>query len=215
MSGSQTPFARRSLGVLSRIAPDRRRHKRHPVRLLGRFMRANKQEYPCRLVDASARGAARLSPVAVELGQCVVAYFDHLGGIEGPVTRGFEGGFAFKIEATHHKPEKFAAKLTWLANRAEIADAAERRHERVAPSNTVSQLARAEGVVLACRVLDVSISGASMQTPARPEIGTEVMLGKLRARVMRPHAQGLRRAIHRQSEPGSAAALFRLRGWAV
>jgi len=190
MSGSQTPFARRSLGVLSRIAPDRRRHKRLAVTLLGRFMRANKQEYPCRLVDASAGGAAILSPVAVGLGERVVAYFDHLGGIEGPVTRGFEGDFAFKVDATRHKREKIAAQVTWLANRAEIADAAERRHQRVAPSNTVSQLSLAEGVVLACKVLDVSISGASIETPARREIGTEVMLGKLRARVMRHHAHG-------------------------
>jgi hypothetical protein len=190
MSGSQTPFARRPLGVLSRIAPDRRRHKRLAVTLLGRFMRANKQEYPCRLVDASAGGAAILSPVGVEPGERVVAYFDHLGGLEGPVTRGFDGGFAFKIEATYHKREKIAAQLTWLANRAEMADAAERRHERIAPSNTVGQLTLAEGVVLACKVLDVSISGASIETPARPEIGTEVMLGKLRARVMRHHAQG-------------------------
>ncbi|MFZ0850611.1 MAG: PilZ domain-containing protein [Hyphomicrobiaceae bacterium] len=190
MSGSQTPFARRSLGVLSRIAPDRRRHKRLAVILLGRFMRPNKQEYPCRLVDASAGGAAILSPVAIEVGERVVAYFDHLGGIEGPVVRGIEGGFAFKIDATHHKREKIAAQLTWLANRVEMGDAAERRHERVAPSNTMSQLALAEGVVLACKVLDVSISGASIETPARPEIGTEVMLGKLRARVMRHHAQG-------------------------
>ena len=190
MSGTQTPFARRSLGVLSRIAPDRRRHKRLAVTLLGRFMRANKQEYPCRLVDASAGGAAILCPVGVELGERVVAYFDHLGGMEGPVTRGFEGGFALKIEATHHKREKIAAQLTWLANRAEIADAAERRHERIAPSNALSQLTLAEGVMLACKVLDVSISGASIETPARPEIGTEVMLGKLRARVMRHHAQG-------------------------
>ena len=190
MSGSQTPFARRSLGVLSRIAPDRRRHKRLAVRLPGRCMRANKQEYPCRLVHASAGGAAILAPVGVEPGERVVAYFDHLGGLEGPVTRGFDGGFAFKIEATHHKREKIAAQLTWLANRAEMADAAERRHKRVAPSNTVGQLTLAEAVVLACKVLDVSISGASIETPARPEIGTEVMLGKLRARVMRHHAPG-------------------------
>jgi hypothetical protein len=190
MSGSQTPFARRSLGALSRNAQDRRRHKRLAVTLPGRLMRANKQEYPCRLVDASALRAALLSPVDVELGERVVAYFDPLGGIEGPVTRGFEGGLAFKIEATHHKREKIAAQLTWLANRAEIAAAAERRHERVAPSNTVSQLTLAEGVVLASRVLDVSISGASIETRARSEIGTEVMLGKLRGRVMRHHAQG-------------------------
>ncbi len=65
-----------------------------------------------------------------------------------------------------------------------------RRHERITPKNGESTLQLAEGIVLSCRVLDVSISGASVATPARPEIGSEVLLGKLRARVVRHHSQG-------------------------
>ena len=183
MSGNQTPFARRSLGVLSQIAPDHRT-------LQGRCMRANRQAHPCRRGAASAGGAAIAAPVGVELGARVVADYDHLEGSEARVRRGFAGGFAGKIEtgkieagkieATHHNTrEKIAAPRRWLANRAEIADAAERRHERVAPSNTVSRLCLAQGVVLACTGLELSISRASIKTPARPEIGTEVMLGKL------------------------------------
>ena len=53
-------------------------------------------------------------------GERVVAYFDHVGGIEGTVVRAFDGGFAFKIDATQHKREKLAAQLTWLANRSEL-----------------------------------------------------------------------------------------------
>ncbi|HET7154232.1 MAG TPA: PilZ domain-containing protein, partial [Hyphomicrobiaceae bacterium] len=58
MSGSPTTFARRPQGLLTRVAPDRRRHKRIAVELLGRFMRENKQEHPCKLIDISAGGAA-------------------------------------------------------------------------------------------------------------------------------------------------------------
>jgi hypothetical protein len=54
----------------------------------------------------------------------------------------------------------------------------------------MQSLELAEGIKLTCRVLDISVSGASIGTPARPEIGTEVTLGRLRARVMRHHAQG-------------------------
>ncbi|MGG2383128.1 PilZ domain-containing protein, partial [Salmonella enterica] len=43
---------------------------------------------------------------------------------------------------------------------------------------------------LTCRLLDISISGASVATTLRPLLGTEVMLGKLRARVVRHHPQG-------------------------
>lgn len=65
-----------------------------------------------------------------------------------------------------------------------------RRHERIAPRNGEQTLQLAEGIVVTCRVLDVSISGASVATPARPGIGTEMMVGKLRARVVRHHPQG-------------------------
>jgi hypothetical protein len=189
MLSARMTFARRPQGVLSRIVPDRRRYKRIAVTLLGRFMRESKEEHPCRLVDISAGGAAVMAPVTVPVGERVVAYFDHIGGIEGVVVREFDGGFAFSITATRHKREKLAAQLTWLANRSELGEEG-RRHERVTPSAGVQTLQLAEGIVLSCRVLDVSISGASVATPARPEIGTEVMLGKLRARVVRHHPKG-------------------------
>jgi hypothetical protein len=186
----QMTFARRPQGVLSRIVPDRRRYKRISVTLLGRFMRESKEEHPCKLIDVSAGGAAITSAVAVPVGERVVAYFDHIGGIEGVIVREFDGGFAIKINATKHKREKLAAQLTWLANRAELGQEEGRRHDRITPRNGESTLQLAEGIVLSCRVLDISISGASIATPARPEIGTEVVLGKLRARVMRHHPQG-------------------------
>ena len=153
MPASPMTFARRPQGVLSRIVPDRRRHKRISVTLLGRFMRENKEEHPCKLVDVSAGGAAVMSPVTVPLGERVVAYFDHIGGIEGKVARVFEGGFAFKINATKHKREKLAAQLTWLANRSELAVDG-RRHDRITPNIGDSALQLSEGITLTCRVLD-------------------------------------------------------------
>jgi c-di-GMP-binding flagellar brake protein YcgR len=74
MSGNQLSLARRAQSVLSRIVPDRRRHKRVSVTMLGRFMRENKQEYPCSLLDMSVGGAAIMAPVTVEIGEHVVAY---------------------------------------------------------------------------------------------------------------------------------------------
>lgn len=189
MLASPMPFARRPQGVLTRIVADRRRHKRISVTLLGRFMRENKEEHACKLIDISAGGAAVMSPVPIPVGERLVAYFDHIGGIEGTVVREFDGGFGFKINATRHKREKLAAQLTWLANRSELSGDG-RRHDRITPKNGDSTLQLSEGITLTCRVLDVSISGASIATPARPEIGTEVMLGKLRARVVRHYPQG-------------------------
>ena len=192
MSVSPITFARRSQGLLTRIAPDRRRHKRISIELFGRFMRENKQEHPCRLIDISAGGAAirPMSPVSIGVGERVLAVFEHIGGIEGVVVREFDGGVAFRLTATQHKREKLAAMLTWLANRSELSGIDERQHERIVPKSGRQQIHLPDGGVLECQVIDVSLSGASIGTPARPPLGTEVVLGKLRARVVRHHAQG-------------------------
>lgn len=177
--------------IAARIEPDRRRHRRVPLTLLGRFMRANKQEFPCKLIDISVGGAALMSPVTVEDGETIVVYLDQLGGLEGVVVRQFPGGFALQLSATPHKREKLAAQITWLMNRHELDPADARRHERIVPRNPSSTLTLDDGRTLPCQVLDVSISGASIAVDARPPVGAEVLLGKLRSRVVRLHEQGV------------------------
>lgn len=183
--------ARRPARSMPRTSADRRRHRRVPIALLGRFMRQNKQEFPCKLHDISVGGAAIMAPVDVEIDERIVAYIDQLGGLEGIVVRTFEGGFGMRLSITPHKREKLAAQLTFLLNRHELDGIAERRHERVSPKSAPQTLTLADGVTLPCRVIDVSISGASVATSARPEVGTVVHLGPLRAKVMRHHAHGV------------------------
>ncbi|MGD9806238.1 MAG: PilZ domain-containing protein [Hyphomicrobiaceae bacterium] len=177
--------------IAARIEPDRRRHRRVALTLLGRFMRSNKQEYPCRSIDISVGGIALMSPVPVDDGETIVVYLDQLGGLEGIVTRQFPGGFAIGFNTTQHRREKLAAQITWLINRHELDYVEARRHERVTPRNSSSSLTLEDGVVLPCQILDVSISGASVVTNVRPPLGSEVVLGKLRSRVVRHHEQGI------------------------
>jgi len=174
-----------------RAANDRRRHKRYALSLLGRFMRADRHEYACRLIDVSVGGAAIATPVQVEEGENIIVYLDDLGGIEGNVTRVFDGGFAISIRATRHKREKLAARITWLVNRADLGGIEARVHDRIAPTTPGSALKLADGVSIRCQLIDISLSGASIATEARPPIGSEVFLGKLKARVMRHHDRGI------------------------
>jgi PilZ domain len=174
-------------------AKERRLHERFELPLLGRFMRPNKQEYPCVIRDISVGGAALNSPVDVEIGERIIAYVDFLGGIEGNVARVFEGGFAIKYTATLHKREKLAAQLTWYMNR-DLLDSEEARrpgHERLQLSNKAMSLRLADGRQVPVSMIDVSISGASVGTEIRPAVGTEVKIGTFRARVMRHHGQGI------------------------
>jgi hypothetical protein len=194
--------------VMPKIVPDRRRFRRVPIHVSGRFMREDRQDYPCEIINMSAGGMTLLSPVSCEVGERIVAYLDHFGRIEGVVARPMDGGFAAKIVASLHKREKIANQLTWLINRDRLGLSEERRHERVVPRNPTSKLILPNGEVHSCRVIDVSLSGASIVSDVKPPIGTAVILGRMRGRVVRHHGQGM--AIHFADlqDPDSLARSF-------
>lgn len=170
---------------------DRRRHKRVDLQCLGRFMRQDRTEYTCKLINISVGGAALHSPQSVDIGEHVVAYFDEIGRIDGPVVRLVDGGFAMQIQATQHRREKLAAQLTWLINRKTLGIPDSRRHDRIEPKKIDCYLVLPNGSQVYCRILDISVSGASLYTEHPPAIGTDVTIGKLRAKIVRHHEHGV------------------------
>ncbi|HSD92739.1 MAG TPA: PilZ domain-containing protein [Methyloceanibacter sp.] len=191
-----------------KIVPDRRRQRRVPVKVLGRFMREDKQEYPCQVINMSAGGMAVLAPVICDVDERIVAYLDNLGRMEGVVVRTFEGGFAVRLLASSYKRERIANLLTWLINQERLSLTEERRHERIVPRINASKLILPDGAVHNCRVIDVSLSGASIACPIKPEIGTMVILGRMRGRVVRHHDQGLALQFVELQDPDSLARTF-------
>jgi len=163
---------------------EKRRFQRVRVNLLGRFLAAA-QEYPCQVVDMSPGGAAIIAAVLPQPGERVIAYIDHIGRLEGLVARQFPGGFAMEIQATPRKRDKLASQLTWLANRDELSLPEDRRHDRIIPKHPVTQLVLPDGTAQRCRILDMSLSGAAVAVEVPPPVGQPVMLGRLRARVIR------------------------------
>jgi hypothetical protein len=166
---------------------ERRRHQRVRIDLLGRLMLESRQEYPCRIVNMSPGGAAVMADAPGKLGERVIAYIDHLGRLEGKITREFEGGFAMSIGATPRKREKLAAQLTWLANRQILNLPEDRRHGRIVPRNPMARLILPNGTNIACRVIDISLSGAAIAVPPSqlPPLGVAVTVGKTPGRVVR------------------------------
>ena len=81
-------------------AQERRRHQRVRVDLLGRYMLADRREFPCQVINMSPGGMAVIAPVSGEVGERVIAYVDHLGRLEGIIARLFNNGFAMTIGAT-------------------------------------------------------------------------------------------------------------------
>jgi len=167
------------------LSDERRRFQRVRVNLLGRYMLADRREFPCQVVNMSPGGMALIAPVAGAPGERVIAYVDHLGRLEGHIARTFQNGFAMTIGATARKRDKLAAQLTWLANRHILGLPEDRRHGRIAPRNPMGRLIMPNGVNIGCRIIDVSQSGAAVATDQRPPIGSLVTLGKVQGRVVR------------------------------
>jgi len=169
------------------LAEERRRFQRVKVNLLGRYMLADRREFPCQVIDMSPGGMAVVAPVVGTPGERVIAYVDHLGRLEGKIARVFPNGFAMTIAATARKRDKLAAQLTWLANRQILNLPEDRRHGRFTPRNPLARLILPNGTNVACRVIDLSQSGAaiSIAPELRPPVGAMVTVGKTQGRVVR------------------------------
>jgi len=173
------------------LAQERRRHQRVRVNLLGRYMLADRREFPCQVTNMSPGGMAVLAPVSGKVGERVIAYVDHVGRLEGVIARVFENGFAMTVAATIRKRDKLAAQLTWLANRHILNLPEDRRHGRFTPKNPAARLVLPSGLNVSCRVIDLSASGAALKTDQRPEIGALVTVGKTAGRVVRHLEEGI------------------------
>lgn len=170
---------------------DRRNFQRVKINVLGRYMLENHQEFPCHIRDMSPGSLAMSGPVQGEVGEHVVAYIDHVGRIEGTVSRIFEGGFAMAINATGRKRDKLSAQLTWLANRHERSLPEDRRHLREAPKTQSAILTLHDGTQVSARILDMSLSGAALSFKRPAQIGMPIMVGKIRSRIVRIFEDGI------------------------
>jgi hypothetical protein len=163
---------------------ERRRYRRVKVHLLGRYMLPDRREFPCQIINMSPGGLALLAPEIGNVGDRVIAYLDHIGRVEGKITRIIDNGFAMTIAATERKRDKLAAQLTWLANR-DILNLPDRRHDRIVPCNLIAVLTLENGSKMTCRIIDLSLSGAAIAAEIRPPLRSLVMLGRVQARVVR------------------------------
>ncbi|MGA7152784.1 MAG: PilZ domain-containing protein, partial [Pseudolabrys sp.] len=131
----------------------------------------------------------RLLPLAFDSRTRVRA----LGVPGGKAARVLENGFAMTIAATLRKRDKLAAQLTWLANRQILNLPEDRRHDRFALRNAMARLVLPNGTNVACRVIDLSQSGAAIgiSPDLRPAVGVVVTIGKTQGRVVRHIEDGV------------------------
>ncbi|TAN09168.1 MAG: PilZ domain-containing protein [Rhizobiaceae bacterium] len=196
-----------AIGVMP-SGTERRNFQRVNVRIYGRFMLEDRSEHACEVISMSPGDVSLRTDKIGEPGEKIIAYIDHIGRIEGVLTRRMEDGFAMTIIASDRKKEKLAAQLTWLANKHELDLPEDRRHERVAPRNPRSVLQLADGRQYQCRILDLSLSGAAIEIDVRPAIGVQVLLGTTRGQVVRHFEDGVAIEFAVVQKPDTLEAAF-------
>jgi hypothetical protein len=171
--------------------PERRNFQRVRVKMYGRFMLEDRTEHTCQVVEMSPGNVAFRADRIGDPGERVIAYIDHIGRVEGVITRRLSDGFAMTVIASERKKDKLAAQLTWLANKHELDLPEDRRHERVAPRDPISVIQLGDGRQYQCRIIDLSLSGAAVEIDVKPALGVQVTLGTMRGQVVRHFEEGV------------------------
>ncbi|WP_267427743.1 PilZ domain-containing protein [Methylobacterium sp. GC_Met_2] len=169
----------------ARSASDERRHQRVRISVLGRYMLADRREYPCQTIDMSPGGVRLTCAVRGEVGERVVLYLEHIGRIEGWIARLCADGFAVQLNATPRKRDKLASQLTWLANREMLGLPEGRSHERLVPTQPGVTLRIDGGNAVQARLIDISMSGVAIASPLALPLGTLVTVGSTPGRLVR------------------------------
>lgn len=186
---------------ISNLPVERRRFQRVKIHLLGRYMLPDRREFPCQVINMSPGGLAMLAPGIGNVGDRVIVYLDHIGRVEGKITRIIDSGFAMNISATPRKRDKLASQLTWLANRDILNLPEDRRHDRIVPRNPIAILTLEDGIRMTCRIIDLSKSGAAVSAEKRPPLQSRVALGKVLARVVRNLDDGVALEFIHEQDP--------------
>ena len=164
---------------------DKRKNKRIAIEIDGRFLDGDREGNCLITENISCSGALLTSNHRPNPGARIVCYFDFLGRVSGDVVRLTESGFAIRFHTTQHKRDKLADKLIWLLNKEPYNLEEDRNSPRYA-SGGPAIVRRDNGKDIQCRVMDISLTGASFYTEApRPIVGEIIKAGNLFGEVVR------------------------------
>jgi hypothetical protein len=197
MPGLAVTMAVDKESVVAQAKAERRRFKRVPIDIQGKiFVPGDERDASCSIVDLSPGGAQVVCEMGLPAGTAIVLYIDGFGRFEGVVARPVEaaaqpdGHFGIKFHCSALKRERVAEQLVAYMNKGVVDEATLRRHDR-APTKGLARFTRANGDIVGCEVLDLSLSGVSLKSDVKPPLGEVVLIGQMAGRVARHHETGI------------------------
>lgn len=172
---------------------------RPPSILFGRFMLPDMSEQACQVGNLAVEAADFMTSEVPPAGTQIVAYIDEIGRVEATCGERVPGGFKVNFTLNAARRERLEKRLKWLSERSHKAPD-QRRDVRYEPKDNKSHITLPDSRVYACEVLDISLSGAAVKTEIMPALGTYLLLGKMRGRVVRYLDNGFAIEFTRQLE---------------
>lgn len=168
---------------------DRRRHARIHAPLRARVLTEDGYERPCVVSNISAGGALLKAKTAPPAGSYVVLYIDDVGRFEGKVVRSGQHSFAVDYRGRKSKSQRTADAITAAVHYrgARLERRVSPRIKQDAPATVILET----GETLSCSILDISLTGASIEIDPRPPLGAQLILGRMAAKVVRRHEKGV------------------------
>jgi len=171
-------------------------------------MLPDQSEHPCQVNEISLEGAIFITNQVPPHGQAIVAYLEEVGRVEVTSAEPVPNGFRVTISLTGARRDRLESRLKWLAQKQSNGGAGtieDRRHPRIEAREATSQITMPDGRVYDCEVLDISLTGAAVKVEVMPSLGTHIMLGKMRGRVIRYLENGVAIEFTKPFERAAAA----------
>lgn len=167
---------------------DSRKYRRIALPAKARFLLPDGTEQPGRIINISAGGAFVRARPGTTKGDRILLYIHKLGRFEANAVRIERGGFAVSFIGKKRRFKRTADTLIWLLNDGERA-LNRRGAERVHQDKPATAIL-AGGERKPCRILDISVTGASVSLEPKPSVGEPITIGRMKGFVVRHHETG-------------------------
>lgn len=173
-----------------RLAPAAESAALMPQTFPARLLLADGSERACEVTAIDPDSALILAADAPPPGSAVTAFVEEIGRLDGSAGEAEEQGFWVNFTFAGPRRAHFIRHLRWLVRRDAGVAAAGRRHTRFAPRDSQARITLPGGREQSCEVIDISLSGAAIRARVKPSIGSPVMLGRMKGRVVRHFGDG-------------------------
>ncbi len=154
------------------------------------FVTGEQREADCVITDLSPGGAGVQCKAPPPKRSDVVLYVPGFGRFEGVTTQPTKEGTGIRFDCTPRKQKRIEDQLKLFVKEGLTAVTALRESERISQV-AIPSFTLANGEVVECDVLDISLTGISLKTTERPAIDEVIQLGCMAGRVVRHHETGI------------------------